>query len=1679
DTLGGASGGENLALDAGTGNITFTGAIGSGGGGGGDPYADALSYWTFDGDANDSQAAGNDGTVNGAGWTTGQTGQGLSLDGDNDYVEVGDSASLDISSDITISIWVKKDEFSKIEGVISKGPYAIKVDADNRPYFELATGSETLNSAGSAGSASWIGCLTVYEGNLYATTNDSGQVYRYDGGTTWNPIGTPGSSTSSTPLVVYDGKMYAGTNESAKIYRYDGASTWTSVGELGGGNTSATSLVVYEGDLYSSGTAFTVYKYDGGEGAGASWSSVGAVPREDAQETFVPSLSVFNGELYAGTSPYRCRIYHYEGGTTWASVGRPPYVQQQRVNSFVVYDHDFYAGGYNYGWVARYNGNDSSPVWTSVNIPSTHRTESMTVYNGMLYAGHDDSGTGKIHRYDGSGSWTYIGQPGYQGVRAMANYDGKLFIGAYSSSANGITTLGDGLAVYSDTAISSDWAHVSATYDGTTAKLYVNGTEAGSQTKTMTIDANDLSLLIGSSHGSSKGSHGETPGEDYLDGVIDEVAIWNRALDENEIQSLYSGGGGTGTPLGDITITSAASVTCESTVNAASFTQTAGTGTTTFDGQVDLTGVISVNTDTIDINAAINTGGTQDYTSSASTTYLGGDLTSTDDAITFNGPVVVTANVVIDTVDQTGANIEFLHALDGSDAGGQDLTLTAGTGDIKFMGPIGGDLYGETGVIGYWNFDDELDPGHDSGIGGNDGELRYGPLWTSGKVGGALSFDGSDDYVSIPDNSCWAFGSDDFTISAWAKLPSVNGAQVIMQTNNATNYVGLYPYHYHWNAPILSINASPVLTGTEPPSENNWYHIVGVGSGGTAYLYMNGVLKDSDTYSHTFDSTGYKIGEEMWGNNFSGTIDEVAIWDRALTETEIKTLYGNDYGYASGSGVALGDITINSAGDVTTNSTVNAASFTQSAGTGTTTFDGQVDLSAILNVNTDTIDINAAINTGGTQDYTSSASTTYLGANLTSTDAAITFSGPVVLTANVAIDTVDQTGGNITFNNALDSDGVAARDLTLTTGTGEIIFSGAVGAGGSVYSDALGYWKMDDGTGVIATDSEGSNDGDLIGNPEWVNGKVGGALSFDGDDYVDMGNVLNIGTGEATISAWIYANEADYLTVVAKRYASYPVYKAYQLGVNGSGGVTGYIDGRTDTTYILVDDNTNYSGQWIHAVTVIERDVSSTTVKVYVDGTLKNSGSAGYLINPDNSNSLYVGLDDVNYQPHYFNGAIDEVAVWNRALDVDDVKLLHGAALGDVTITSAGNVTVNSTVNAASFTQTAGTGTTEFKDDITTTGVVDITTSNIKLGGDITTTNAAITFDGPVVLTTDVALSTDISAGNIEFLNALAGTAGTENLTLTAGTGDIKFMGPIGGNNEYGDAAGYWSFNDEQNLGYDSADSNHLILEGNASWTDAGKVGGALYLDGNGDYAHTESTSVFEFGSGDFSIGFWAYCQGPSSGPDNRAWGVMSKWSSTGGRRAWQISITNNPPPNKYSLGLNNAGVLLSQDYTQDQWQHFVFLREGDVLKVYENGVLFDQTSYSGTLETANVPMAIGKVYYEYNGHYFYGSLDEVAVWDSALEQSKIESLWNNGDGYTPVTALGAITVTSAGNVTCEDAVNAASFTQSAGTGTTTFDGQVDLSGILNINTDTIDINAAINTGGIQDYTSSGSTTYL
>jgi hypothetical protein len=67
----------------------------------------------------------------------------------------------------------------------------------------------------------------------------------------------------------------------------------------------------------------------------------------------------------------------------------------------------------------------------------------------------------------------------------------------------------------------------------------------------------------------------------------------------------------------------------------------------------------------------------------------------------------------------------------------------------------------------------------------------------------------------------------------------------------------------------------------------------------------------------------------------------------------------------------------------------------------------------------------------------------------------------------------------------------------------------------------VAQWHFDEGAGSVLHDSSGNENDGVIHDATWTDGKSGGALSFDGGcDYVDYGNVLNIGTSPNTIYAW-------------------------------------------------------------------------------------------------------------------------------------------------------------------------------------------------------------------------------------------------------------------------------------------------------------------------------------------------------------------------------------------------------------------------------------------------------------------------------------------------------------------------------------------------------------------------------
>jgi outer membrane protein assembly factor BamB len=184
----------------------------------------------------------------------------------------------------------------------------------------------------------------------------------------------------------------------------------------------------------------------------------------------------------------------------------------------------------------------------------------------------------------------------------------------------------------------------------------------------------------------------------------------------------------------------------------------------------------------------------------------------------------------------------------------------------------------------------------------------------------------------------------------------------------------------------------------------------------------------------------------------------------------------------------------------------------------------------------------------------------------------------------------------------------------------------------------VGYWKLDEGSGTTAYDSSGYNNHGIIYGASWTSGKVNSALSFDGvDDYVDCGTDPSLmPTTAITLETWFKASDVNtYATIVSTFY-----YEGYFLRINPNAGIE-FAPG-----ICYSPPGTIQPGVWYHVVGTFDG-----TSKIYVNGKLVSSQGAGYLAYT--GQSLRIGNNPTT--GFWFNGIIDEVKIYNRALSAEEI----------------------------------------------------------------------------------------------------------------------------------------------------------------------------------------------------------------------------------------------------------------------------------------------------------------------------------------------------------------------------------------------------------------------------------------
>ena len=218
-----------------------------------------------------------------------------------------------------------------------------------------------------------------------------------------------------------------------------------------------------------------------------------------------------------------------------------------------------------------------------------------------------------------------------------------------------------------------------------------------------------------------------------------------------------------------------------------------------------------------------------------------------------------------------------------------------------------------------------------------------------------------------------------------------------------------------------------------------------------------------------------------------------------------------------------------------------------------------------------------------------------------------------------------------------------------TTSTQFAILQGKEGIiANDIHDGLVGYWKLDEASSTIAYDYSGNgNDGTLAGGVTRATStcKIGYCLDFNGStNYVDVGSISL--SSPITFSAWINPSVLDSNDNPVVYNTTY-----FQVWSNK---IRFVINNAAATAYTITSADT-----WYHVVGTYDKDADpSDNIKLYVDGVLRdeygwpNEIAAGNLLI-----GAYTGPQ------LYFDGLVDDVRIYNRALDADEVKHLYNSTL--------------------------------------------------------------------------------------------------------------------------------------------------------------------------------------------------------------------------------------------------------------------------------------------------------------------------------------------------------------------------------------------------------------------------------
>jgi hypothetical protein len=477
------------------------------------------------------------------------------------------------------------------------------------------------------------------------------------------------------------------------------------------------------------------------------------------------------------------------------------------------------------------------------------------------------------------------------------------------------------------------WSHVASTYDGSTLRLYVNGALVSSTAASGSIAASTGVLRIG--------GNGVWP--EWFAGLIDEVRVYNRALSAAEIQSDMNTA--VGTTADSTAPTTPANVRTNSstgTINVMWDASTDNVGVARYDVyRSTMSGFVPSSSNLIGQPTGTSfadmgmSPGTYYYVvkaedaagnlSPASNQASGVNPDVTPPSVSVTSPaggsvvsgVVLLSASVSDDVGAVGVQFR----VDGVSVGGEVVTSPWSTSwdsrsvadGSHVVSAVARDAAGNlgssqsvsvtvsnsapppSGLVAAWGFNE----GSGMSVADASGKGHVGTLssttWSAaGKFGGALSFNGSSSWVTVADANDLDLSSA-LTLEAWVKPSALGSAwrTVLFKERTGGMMYSLYA-NQDTGRPVgqVWLGSERNAVGSAGLALNSWSHLASTYDDATLRLYVNGVLVSSQATSGTLSASSGVLrigGNGVWPEWFAGLIDEVRVYNRALSAGEIQT----------------------------------------------------------------------------------------------------------------------------------------------------------------------------------------------------------------------------------------------------------------------------------------------------------------------------------------------------------------------------------------------------------------------------------------------------------------------------------------------------------------------------------------------------------------------------------------------------------------------------------------------------------------------------------------------------------------------------------------------------------------------------------------------------------------------